>query len=246
MPISYSSFNYVKIHKFDNGGVNNDIALGQATKLRIKYTTLSNYVTIGNIIDRIEYPTYWLYKVQSLGSNTADNYIKDYNVSASNVTPTLLPPNLQVLPSFLNVNGNVEGFFNQTSNTYEVPLTSNVKLSITASIVTSGSSTSNSTFFISQFNPAITSTLSDLILTGSIINDGDNVTTTLSASFFPLAGNVSSTGAGSTFPLIVKVFVAVFVLEVTVTVLLKFPARFVSYVTLITCDSPGLIGTFLG
>jgi hypothetical protein len=69
---------YVKINKIDHNGVNNDIALGQATKLKIKYTTEPNYLTIGNILTKTEYPTYWLYKVQSLGSNTADNYIKDY------------------------------------------------------------------------------------------------------------------------------------------------------------------------
>jgi hypothetical protein len=88
---------YVKIHKFDNNGVNNDIALGQATKLRIKYTTLSDYVTIGNIIDRTEYPTYWLYKVQSLGSNTADNYIKDYSVSASRISTTITSAQLDIV-----------------------------------------------------------------------------------------------------------------------------------------------------
>ena len=89
MPISYPSFNYVKIHKFDNTGVNNDIALGQATRLRIKYDTEPGYLTIGNILTKTEYPTYWLYKVQSLGSDTADNYIIDYRISASFSSSTL-------------------------------------------------------------------------------------------------------------------------------------------------------------
>jgi hypothetical protein len=70
---------YVKINKIDHNGVDNDVALGQATRLRIKYDySAPTYLTIGNILTKTEYPTYWLYKVQSLGSNTADNYIKDY------------------------------------------------------------------------------------------------------------------------------------------------------------------------
>jgi len=129
---------YVKIHKIDHSGINNNIALGQATKLRIKHTTLSDYVTIGNILDRIEYPTYYLYKVQSLGSNTADNFVKDYKVSASNVTPILLS-STTVLNSFNTISGNTLGFFNNTTGVYTIPQTSNVALTVSASITTSGS-----------------------------------------------------------------------------------------------------------
>jgi hypothetical protein len=46
-------FPYVKIHKFDQLWIyNNDVALGQATKLRIEFPTLSEYrLTIGDIIE---------------------------------------------------------------------------------------------------------------------------------------------------------------------------------------------------
>ena len=60
-------------------------------------------------------------------------------------------------------------------------------------------------------------------------------------------------GAGSTFPLILKMFVLVLVVaskepliafEVIVTLLLIAPGRFVSYFTLITPFAPGAIGSF--
>jgi len=177
MPISYPSSNYVKIHKLDNNGVNNDIALGQATKLRIKYDTLSDYVTIGDILTKTEYPTYWLYKVQSLGSNTADNYIKDYNVSASNVTPILLPSYPDTIKSFNSISGNTLGFFNNVTGVYTTPSTPNVLLQITASITTSGSAT-NGLFYIVSTDIGT--------LASKVISPGSNVTTTLSSSYYPL------------------------------------------------------------
>jgi hypothetical protein len=73
---------YVKIHKFDNNGVDNTIPLGQANKLLIQYSTISSYYTL-NILTVNEYPTYYLYEVNTLGSNTADDYILDYKFSGS-------------------------------------------------------------------------------------------------------------------------------------------------------------------
>jgi hypothetical protein len=124
---------YVKINKIDHNLANNDIALGQATKLRIKYTTLSDYVTIGNIIDRTEYPTYWLYKVQSLGSNTADNYIKDYQVSASKSSITSFIPIEVPINNYTSVIGNSTGYFDLSLGYYTLGNTPNIPLSITAS-----------------------------------------------------------------------------------------------------------------
>jgi hypothetical protein len=60
------NFTYVKIHKIDHNNNNNYVALGQATRLRIKFTILNNYRLIGDIVETTEYPTYYLYKVQLL------------------------------------------------------------------------------------------------------------------------------------------------------------------------------------
>ena len=148
MPISYPSFNYVKIHKFDNTGVNNDIALGQATRLRIKYDTEPGYLTIGNILTKTEYPTYWLYKVQSLGSNTADNYVVDYRISASFSSSTFEFPFTtnpaiggKLFPYHATSSNNQ--FFNQTDGIYTIPSSpprpSNIFFNLSSSLFISAS-----------------------------------------------------------------------------------------------------------
>jgi len=182
---------YVKIHKFDNNGVNNDIALGQATKLRIKYTTLSDYVTIGNVVSRTEYPTYWLYQVQLLGSDTADNYIKDYKVSASNPPISLLSTTgVKTLNFFFPV-VDPSGLWNNLTGLYTTSQTPNVALIVSASITTSGSIGGGAFFYIS--------TPSQGIIASKNITTGV-VTTTLTSSYFPLGGdplsfNISTQGS---------------------------------------------------
>jgi hypothetical protein len=187
---------YVKINKIDHNGVNNDIALGQATKLKIKYTTEPNYLTIGNILTKTEYPTYWLYKVQSLGSNTADNYIKDYSVSASNVTSTPFPPYPgNPITNFISV-VNPSGFWDNTTGLYTTPATSNVALILSASITTSGSNIGGGTSL------RIRSSIQGVIASKNIIA-GSNVITSLTSSYYPLGGdqlsfNISTFGGDIT------------------------------------------------
>jgi hypothetical protein len=124
---------YVKINKIDHNGVNNDIALGQATKLKIKYTTEPNYLTIGNILTKTEYPTYWLYKVQSLGSNTADNYIKDYKFSGSitNAIPNVFLPYFPIGLKFTESIDNAD-VYTSSSGLFMYNQTPNVAIKYTA------------------------------------------------------------------------------------------------------------------
>jgi hypothetical protein len=142
------SFPYVKIHKLDNNGFDNSIALGQATKLRIKYATEPGYLNIGNILTKTEYPTYWLYKVQSLGSNTADNYVVDYRISASFSSSTFefpftLNPAIggKLFPYFATSSNNQ--FFNQTDGIYTIPSSpprpSNIFFNLSSSLFISAS-----------------------------------------------------------------------------------------------------------
>jgi hypothetical protein len=142
-PYTPTPFAYVKIHKIDNNNINNDVALGQATRLRIKFTMLNNYRTIGDIVKITSYPTYYLYKVQKLDFiyfNEANNYIKDYNVSASLSTTLTLTNGASSYPILNNTSYNPNNFFNTTTGRYSVPQTPNVainfKLSGTASAVT--------------------------------------------------------------------------------------------------------------
>jgi hypothetical protein len=182
---------YVKIHKFDNNGVNNDIALGQATKLRIKYTTLSDYVTIGNIIDRTEYPTYWLYKVQSLGSNTADNYIKDYSVSASRISPPIVIPIGDSLAiSSLTESIDNLGYFDPDSGVITFQNTPNIPIYFSASLNLNSSGNANTSSLALIKNGDITDEYAGTSVSSTffILNSGAN-TVVVTGSFYPLAGD---------------------------------------------------------
>jgi hypothetical protein len=129
---------YVKIHKFDNNGVDNSIPLGQASKILIKYSTLPNYSTL-NILTINEYPTYYLYEVNTLGSNTADDYILNYAVSASNASSFIIPVSPQTFVVYGSTTGNTTGYFNSTtSGIYSVGNTPNVTLYLTGSMLASG------------------------------------------------------------------------------------------------------------
>jgi hypothetical protein len=175
------NFTYVKIHKIDHNNNNNYVALGQATRLRIKFTMLDDHRTIGDIVETTEYLTYYLYKVQLLDFiyfNEANNYIKDYNVSASNIPISLLSSStITLLNNFSTIPPTPE-FWNNSTGLYTTSQTSNVALQITASITTSGSVGAGAFFYISS------------PLQGAIaykaISTGANVTTTISASYYPL------------------------------------------------------------
>ena len=131
---------YIKMHKFDNNGVNNTIPLGQATKILIKYSTLPNYSTL-NILTVSEYPTYYLYEVNNLGSNTVDDYILNYSVSASQASSFIISPTPQTLVVYNSTTGNTTGYFNSTTGIYSVANTPNITLLITGSMLASGSGT---------------------------------------------------------------------------------------------------------
>jgi hypothetical protein len=154
----------VKIHKFDNNGVDNTIPLGQLTKLLIKYSTLPSYSTM-TILTVNEYPTYYLYQVNNLGSNTEDNYILNYYTSASKTTTTSFIPINVPIDSWDTVLGNSTGYFNSSVGEYTLGITPNIPILITASfnIVQSGGGSAG------------TCSIS--------INSGGNITYTSSVSF---------------------------------------------------------------
>ncbi len=198
---------YVKMHKFDNNGVDNTIPLGQATQILIQYSTIANYYTL-NVLTVNEYPTYYLYQVNNLGSTTADNYIKDYNVSASFTSSIFQFASLSETTLFpyqpSPVNTNIFNQFNTSSGIYISPGTPNIRLSITASLTTSGSALSLWTL-LSNGVPLLdgNSPGSSVILQPA----GSNVTMTLSGSFLALNGdNIQLVGYrdGSGFSQIVK------------------------------------------
>ena len=178
---------YLKIHKLDNNGINNDVVLGQTDKLLIKYQADSIYTEF-NILEKTENTTYYLFKVQS--GNLTDDYIKNYKVSASFTSSTFQFDPLSETTLFpyqpSPANTNIFNQFNTSSGIYTSPGTPNIRLSITASITTSGSAASIWTLLKNG------ASLLDGDTPGSsqIVQDsGSNITRTLSGSFFALAGD---------------------------------------------------------
>jgi hypothetical protein len=180
-PIMIIGPKYVKIHKVDNNGINNSIALGQATQLLIKYSTLNPYYTL-KILSINEYPTYYLYQVDTLGNDLVDNYILDYTVSASNsipITPTILNP--LTFTSYGNVFGNTLGYFNNTTGIHTLGNTPNIPLSITGSVSVGGIG-GTGIFSLNLLRQGNTSTLSSIS-----VSTGNSYS--ISSSYYGLQGD---------------------------------------------------------
>ena len=180
---------YVKIHKIDNNGVNNEIALGQATQLLIKYSSFTLYNTI-KILSINEYPTYYLYEVTTLGSDTADDYILDYYTSASRPTSfsNFLFGNPSILIDYDAITlGNTLEYFNSSSGEYIFQNTPNIQIQITASLPIDkiGSPSGFPKISIVSERNGVKTLLSDTAFDASLAP----LTITLSSSFYPLNGD---------------------------------------------------------
>jgi hypothetical protein len=181
---------YIKIHKFDNNGVDNTIPLGQATQLLIKYSTFSSYSTM-NILTINEYPTYYLYEVNNLGSNTVDDYILDYSVSASRTTPsfTLIPGNSRAISSLTESIDNLS-YFDPATGIITFQNTPNVTINFSASLSLNSSGNANTSSLALIKNGDITDEFAGTTVAFSrfILNSGAN-TLVITGSFYPLVGD---------------------------------------------------------
>jgi len=189
-PVMITGPTYVKIHKFDNNGVDNSISLGQATKLLIKYSTITSYYTL-NVLTINEYPSYYLYEVNTLGSNTADNYILDYQVSASRITPsfTLTPGDTRAI-SLLTESIDNLSYFDPATGTITFQNTPNVTITFSASFSLNSSGNANTSSLTLVKNGDITDEYAGTQITSSrfILNSGAN-TVSFNGTFYPIAGD---------------------------------------------------------
>jgi hypothetical protein len=182
---------FVKIHKFDNNGIDNTTPLGQISQLLIKYSTFSSYSTM-NILTINEYPTYYLYEVNNLGSNTVDDYILDYRISGSITnSQTLFSGNDYALKYTASINP--ISLYNQTSGFITYTQTPNIRLDFTASLT--GQSTSGTTSvelivwdqsqtFLYSTSPATRTITGSLYL---LANNAVNAQATIGANNFTLS-----------------------------------------------------------
>jgi hypothetical protein len=130
---SFIGVDYIKISKIDADGNNLSTPLGQITNLLIKYSdfaTSTNYKV--NAITELS--TCYLYdiEVNSQYSDT-DNYILDYQVSASKSSITSFLPIEVPIDNYTSVIGNSTGYFDLSLGEYTLGNTPNIPLSITAS-----------------------------------------------------------------------------------------------------------------
>jgi hypothetical protein len=189
-------FAYAKIHKIDHNNINNDAALGQATRLRIKFTMLNDYRTIGDIVEITSYPTYYLYKVQLLNFyywSEANNYIKDYKVSSSITTPTIIPP-FQTILLQPTASINILNYYNSSSGYLTFANTPNVSIVVSSSITLTAASSTLVYFQFLNSNDLSTGLFS---ITSSI--PIGTTTLKLSGSFYPLNGESYTLGVATPF-----------------------------------------------
>jgi hypothetical protein len=197
---------YARISKNDCEGDDNTNVLSQLDILKVKYSG-SNDFYIHDIVETTELPDSFLYRLKkgNIGTLGAGIYteIKNYYVSSSGGSPAInskIPScNSTTLGSCGGKNGRLKLFtaeagniahydvpyFNTSSGFYNLENTPNIPLSITASIITSGSTSVSGSgrFSIRLLRDG---SYTD-IQTESNIDLNDNVTTTtISASFFPL------------------------------------------------------------
>jgi hypothetical protein len=200
-----SELSFIKIHKQDCNGNDNNIVLGQVTNIRIQYPSSPNYINY-NIINITDYPTYYLYQLEIGSINTTGtgiytevkDYTFDVNFIASpfdgraplgetNEDPNITISNLALKPGggggwqppASTLSGNSINYFSTSSGIITYNNTPNIKISLTSSVNISTANINGSFGFFSTYNGY--SNLIDIPMSGT-------GTYIISASFTPLQG----------------------------------------------------------
>jgi hypothetical protein len=129
-----------------------------------------------------EYPTYYLYEVNNLGSNTVDDYILDYRVSASSAA-TFIPSSTTIPTIFTlygSTSGNTTGYFNSTTGIHTLSNTPNIAISLTGSVIVGG--TGGGRFRIDLLRQGSVSNITNIP-----VSAGSSYT--ISASYYGLQGD---------------------------------------------------------
>jgi hypothetical protein len=192
--VASSGSSFIKISKFASGGLDQTVPLGQATQISIRYTSPSGVYRY-NILNRAEYASYYLYEVNTTQPYTSDNYILNYAVSASAITPIYIGGQISyILSGFNSITGNTLGYFTSSGASdgfYTFQNTPNIPISVTASITVSGSAGSINLFRLALSSPQdpVSTVIAEETLT-----TGANVIKTISASIYPVDGSILVAG----------------------------------------------------
>ena len=129
-PPAVSGNSYAKISKFDINGNDNTPVISQITTFKLISTSGTEYDIAVNSIS--EFPTYYLLSIPPQWQPTFDNYIVDYEVSASLNTLTLNNGTSSI--NYLTASYNPNNFYYSSSGKYIPSRVPNVKVDFTMSM----------------------------------------------------------------------------------------------------------------
>ena len=167
MPYGISGNNagvkYIKINRYDSGGIDRSDYLGQLTSVRIVNTDIGTQLY--NIVTVQEQQDYYVYGVQTHAQNTSS---VNYNILSSSIGMQNATPFTTILDDKTTVGVDVGGYTVLSGNasllgsfgSYLVPRTPNVQLflTISASYTNSSGLTSNARLFYGTYNDDISQT----------------------------------------------------------------------------------------
>lgn len=210
--------NYIKINKTDSVGLDNTTPLGLVDNIRIKFTDITAGVDHA-VLSITEYPTYYLYNISPAQTTTSTNTeILNYFVTSS-ITSSRVINSDAVLTNYNSILGNSINYMNTSSGLYTLNNTPNIPIVITASINTNvnnpGSGGDTGVINIEVINSygsgyfLLTKTFS--------IESTTPLTTTISASFFPIEGDTISIRLIGSSPLPFNLNSASFIITQSIT-----------------------------
>lgn len=143
MPIDYGQIygqgvKYLKINRYDSGGLDRSDYLGQLTDLTINYTDLGPIQY--NIVTTQEQDTYFVYGIQTRNQSTSSvNYeVLDYTFASSKTTTTIISQSYnsnEYVTNYNSITGNILKCFNTSSGLYTSIQTPNVDLNLSIQLI---------------------------------------------------------------------------------------------------------------
>jgi len=141
---------YIKINRYDSGGLDQSGYLGQLSNLTINYDDLGPIQY--NIVTIQEQADYFVYGIQTKNQSTSSiNYgILDYSLSASKSTggPIISDNIVYAVSLYTSVNNDSQNSFNQTSGIYKFNQTPNIPIIISASLNFTATSTNQDYYIV--------------------------------------------------------------------------------------------------
>jgi hypothetical protein len=185
---------YIKVNRYDSGGLDRSGYLGQLTDLTINYDDLGPIQY--NIVTTQEQDTYFVYGIQTRNQVTSSvNFeVLDYSflaTSASSFTYNFIPLGLpneyfnNIISSYGNVSGNILGYLTASTGRYTAGNTPNVflKVQISGSGTISGGSINLYAYITKNGGSGLNNGVQSILINNSYTGGVFNTTLYLTSSF---------------------------------------------------------------